>query len=123
MALAQLDINAETANSLRQVAHQLGVDASDLAEKAIRRYLRQEAEKKIAREAAAYRAQHPQLLAQYADQYIAMHQGQVIDTDTDQMALFLRIRKAYPHIGILIQQVKEEPEEVLQVRSPSFQYR
>ena len=92
-----------------------------LADKAIRRYLRQEAEKKIRREEQHFRAQHAQLLDQYAGQFIAMHEGRVIDSDTDELTLYLRIREQLPMVGVLIKQVTPTPEEVWVMRSPHLE--
>jgi hypothetical protein len=45
-----------------------------------------------------------------------MHNGQVIDSDIDELALYLRIRQAYPLIGILFKKVTPEPEEIWHMR-------
>ena len=118
MGTTLLAVPEQTVNSLNQVASTLGESAEVLADKAITQYLRQVAERKIEREETYYRAQHPQLLARYAGQYVAMHQGKVIDVDTDELSLFLRIRQAYPLVGILIKQVSVSVEEVWTIRSP-----
>ena len=83
-----------------QDADSLGTTVEVLADKAIRRYLRQEAEKKIRREERRFCSQHAQLLDQYAGQFIAMHEGQVIDSDADDLALYLRVLQRFPLIGI-----------------------
>ncbi len=122
MVMATLTLPKETVDGLGQVANQMGVDLVDLAEKAIRQYLRREAEKKIAEEEAAFRGQHSQLLTQYGGQYVAMHNGQIIDSDRDELALFVRVRQQYPLVGILIKHVASEVDEVWQIRSPRLDY-
>lgn len=122
MGTALLAVPEETVTSLKQAASALGESAEALADQAIQQFLRQVAERKVDREEQHYRTQHSQLLAQYEGQYIAMHQGNVIDTDTDELALFLRIRKAYPMVGILIKQVTMHIEEIWTVRSPRVEY-
>ena len=62
--MATLSIAEETAVGLGQVADNLGTTIEALANKAIRHYLRQEAEKKIRCEEQYFRAQHAQLLDQ-----------------------------------------------------------
>ena len=119
---ATLSIAEETATGLEQVADNLGTTVETLADKAIRRYLRQEAEKKIRREEQHFRAQHTRLLDQYAGQFIAMHEGQVIDSDADELALYLRIRQRFPMVGVLIKQVTPALEEVWVMRSPHLEY-
>lgn len=121
MKTATLSITEGTAVGLGQVADSLGTTVDALADKAIRRYLRQEAEKKIRREEQHFRAQHAQLLDQYAGQFIAMHEGRVIDSDTDELTLYLRIREQLPMVGVLIKQVTPTPEEVWVMRSPHLE--
>jgi post-segregation antitoxin (ccd killing protein) len=123
MSATTLIIEEETAQGLQQVADELGINAADLAERAIRRYLRQEAERKIEEEEDHYRAQLAELLAVYEDHYIAMHNGQVVDSDPDEMALYLRIRHTYPLMGILIKQVTSDPDIIWHMRSPRLEYR
>ena len=118
MGTTLLAVPEQTVNSLNQVASTLGESAEVLADQAITQYLRQVAERKIEREETYYRAQHPQLLACYAGQYVAMHQGKVIDADNDELSLFLRIRQVYPLVGLLIKQVSANSEEVWTIRSP-----
>lgn len=49
---------------------------------------------------------------QYGSSYVALHQGEVVDHDVDQRALYLRIRQQYGHIPVLIipANVTETPE-------------
>lgn len=121
METAILTLTKETVAGLEEMASQIGVSSADLAEKAIRQYLRREADKKIIQEETAYRAQYPQLKDQYAGQYIAMHNGQVIDNSPDEMALYRRIRQQYPLFGILIKQVTSTIDDVWHVRSPRLE--
>lgn len=122
MGVISLPIAERTVNTLWQVARSQGTTAEALADKAIRAYLLQEAEQKIEREERHYRTQHAEMLRKYAGQYIAMHEGQVVDSDADELTLFLRIRKRFPMIGVLIKQVTEKVEEVWMVRSPRVEY-
>ncbi|HFQ94160.1 MAG TPA: ribbon-helix-helix domain-containing protein [Anaerolineae bacterium] len=117
MATATLTLPKETLEKLDSVAAQTGVTVSDLADKAIQQYLRREAERKIIREEKAYHAHHDQLLQQYRDQYIAIHEGQVVDCDVNELALYLRIRQQYPQTGILIKRVTAKPDNVWHIRS------
>lgn len=122
METATLSIAEETVVGLWQVADNLGTTIEALADKAIRRYLRQEAEKKIRREEQLFRAQHAQLLDQYAGKFIAMHEGRVIDSDTDELTLYLRIRQRFPMVGVLVKQVIPDLEKIWVMRSPRLEY-
>ena len=57
------------------------------------------------REVAAYEAMHAQLWQQYPNQYIAVHQGEVVDYDSNKVTLLSRIRKQYGNQVVLIRQV------------------
>jgi len=93
-----------------------------MAATTLRRYLRESAEKKIDVEEAHYKAQHQQLLQSYAGQVIAMHEGRIVDSDSDEVALYLRIRQRYPMVGILLKRVTPQPEVVWTIRSPRLQH-
>lgn len=123
MGTATIAIPEETVLSLKQIATDTGKSAEALADQAIQQFVRDVAERKIQQEEIHYRTQHAQLLLQYAGMYIAMHRGEVVDVDTDELALFLRVRKTYPSMGILIKQVQQDPEEVWTMRSPRLEYR
>ena len=69
-------------------------------------------------EEQAFRELHPRSGQQYPGQYVAVAGGQVVDRDTDQVALYRRVRLAYPERFVLIAQVQQAPEEVFTFRSP-----
>lgn len=121
MVSATLTLPQKTIDGLGQVAAQMGVDVAELADNAIRHYLRREAEKKITQEETAYRSHHSQLLLHYEGKFIALHDGQVIDSDADELKLYLRIRRQYPLLGILIKHVTPEIDEVWRARSPRLE--
>jgi hypothetical protein len=74
----------------------------------------------MAREEAAYRAMHAELLAQYAGRYVAIYQGQLVDYDENGAALYLRVRKQYPDEFVLITPVQSEDREIYHVYSPQL---
>lgn len=117
-----LTITDEVAKGLHNMANQLGLQPTQLLEKALQQFLREEASKKISQEEQYFRQQLSQLLAEYADQYIAMHNGQIIDSDANELELYLRIREKYPYTGILLKKVTPQTEEVWHVRSPRIKY-
>lgn len=71
-------------------------------------------------EEAAYESIHSELFEKYAGQYVAIHNGQLVDTDPDEMALYFRINERYPNDIVLLKKVRVLPEPDLHYRSPRF---
>lgn len=69
-------------------------------------------------EQAAYQTMLPQLLAQYKNEFVAIHQGKIVDHDANKIALIIRLDESHPDEVVLVQQVTEKPDEVLRMRSP-----
>jgi len=91
---------------------------SDLVNEAVARYLREREQAKLERETAAYEHMHHDLARDYLGQWVAVHDGALVDHDTDVSALSQRLRQRYGRTSILIRQVREEPSDDLRVRSP-----
>lgn len=72
----------------------------------------------VDREEDAYTQLHPWLREHYPDQYVAIYGGELIDRDTDQIALYKRVRDRYPDEFVWISQVKAAPIEEYVIRSP-----
>ncbi|MBX3001248.1 MAG: hypothetical protein KF893_22195 [Caldilineaceae bacterium] len=116
-----LSISHKTQVQLKKLAEVRGETVEALAETAIREYLRQDTRQRLSQEIEAYRSMHPDLLRQYLDEHVAVHQGKVVDHDLDQSALYLRVRKRYPHEVVWIRQVRPEVERTFTIRSPRFE--
>ena len=71
-------------------------------------------------EVANFEASHAELWQQYPRQYVAVHQGQVIDNDADELALVERIEASCANDVVLIRQVLPQLPEPLRYRSPRF---
>lgn len=110
------------ASRLESAASAQGTSPESLIETVLLAYLDEEANRKIDREAEAYRAMHADLLNTHPGEYVALHEGQLVDHDCDQLALYLRVKAQYPRIPVLIRQVRPEVEEVFTIRSPRFEH-
>lgn len=75
-------------------------------------------EAKMDREDAAYQAMHAKLFEKYAGQYVAIHNGELVDADEDEMALYIRIDERFPGEVVLLKRVIGLPEPDLYI--PSF---
>ena len=122
MKTTTLALSEDTISNLDQVADHMGTTPDVLAGKAIRRFLREEAEAKVRAEEQHFRAQYRSLLEQYAGRFVAMHEGEVIDADDDELALYHRVRDRFPAVGILIKKVSADVEMVWSMRSPRLEY-
>lgn len=116
--MTQIAIQDQTFSQLAHVAEAQNVSADDLAEQIIREHLRATARQRMAQEMDAYRVKHGQLMANYAGQYIAMYEGQVVDQDSDLPNLVVRMDERYPDETVLITQVTSAADETLTFRSP-----
>jgi predicted DNA-binding protein len=107
--------------NLVERVHQIVKDKGDTVEEfvnqAVRERLEQLEDQKLKAETQAFERLHPKLVQQYLGQFVAIHEGQVVDVDADFGTLFLRMQKQLGDIVVLIRQVRTEP--VLELRAPS----
>jgi len=116
--MVAVQIEDATAKQLAQLAVQRATSVENLAEAAIRSFLRAEADQILEREAAAFAALHAELLARFPDKYVAIHREQLVDHDVDQTVLYLRVLTQYPDEIVLIRQVRPTLEMTYTIRSP-----
>lgn len=106
---------------LEQVATEQAMNPAELLETAVRTYLRQLEREKIKAEAEAFRSLHPKLVQKYLGQYVAIHNGKVVDHDEGFQPLHGRIRRQFGRQAVLLRRVETEPERVWTFRSPRFE--
>lgn len=100
---------------------ELLVDAIDLSKLQSRLVVDlSEADEALEREQEAYIQMHQKLKEQYLGVSVAVHGGQLVDTDTDYGALYERIMANYPMKSVWLTTVKEEATPTLMMRSPRF---
>lgn len=75
----------------------------------------------IDREQRIYERRHSELLAQYRGRYIAMRHGQVIDHDTDRLALRRRVRTQQGNKAVFFTLVEADPVQTIWMRSPQLE--
>ena len=111
-----ISVEPELYEQLEAVAQAEETRPEAIAQEAFRLYLWEQSHHKIAQESAAYHERHAELKEQYLGQYIAMHQGEVVDHDADFQSLYQRVRQRYGKTPVMLTQVGEEPEVVLMRR-------
>jgi hypothetical protein len=69
-------------------------------------------------ERSAYWRLLPTLVSQYRDQYVAIHEGQVVASGTNQVELALRVYRQFGYVPIYVGLVSDEPWRMFRVPSP-----
>ncbi len=119
--MTEIVLDDHTAEKLKRTAAVRGIGVAELLDEVIELYLADQAEEtraQIDREQQAYEAQHAQLVADYAGQYIALRHGQVVDHDPDRSALGRRVRARYAAEPVLITRVGAAARQTIVVRGP-----
>ena len=106
---------------LMPIVEQEGKKVSELITEALRQYLWEAKERKIDREMEAYRAMHAELKQRFSGEYVAIHDGELVDHDADRCALSRRVREEYGDVAVLITPVEESPEREFLMHSPRFE--
>ncbi len=119
LALQQPDL----VSLLQQIAAEQNTTAEELLDAAISEFLDKASRQKIQAESAVFREMHAQLASKYPGEYVAVHDGQVVDHDPDVRTLHLRIRQRYGRLPILLRQVTEAAEsQDLVFHSPKLEH-
>jgi hypothetical protein len=119
--MTTITLNAKLSEQIESAAGDEQVDAQTFVEKAVRAYLTQLQREKIRSEMEAFNAQYEELKAKYPGQYVAVHQGKVIDHDRDLRTLHLRVYDRLGRLPVLLKQVTEGPDRELAFRSPRLE--
>jgi hypothetical protein len=77
-----------------------------------------ERREEMLQETAAFEAQRAKLIQDYLGEYVAFHNGELVDHDPDHTRIIRRIQKQYPGQIVLIRQVTEEAASPLRLGSP-----
>jgi len=107
--------------ALENVAEQEEISVEEAAHIAVYRYIREIERAKIHAETEAFWKMHPDLVKDYLGQYVAVHEGKVVDNGSDLGALHQRVRDCYGDTAILLAQVTPQPVRELVFRSPSLE--
>jgi hypothetical protein len=110
-ATLQVTLDAELVEALKEATEQQGTNIEAVIETLARQYLRDARRQVIREEFDYYRSHHAELKARYLGQHVAIHAGQVVDHDTNPLALVERVRQRFGRIPILFAQVADEPQQ------------
>lgn len=120
--MSHVIIDKQLYTQFERFAEQKNDSVQMLAERIIRDYMRQEKRTLMQQEIKAYQAMHTELLANHLGQYVAIHQGKLVDYDDEELPLYLRISKSYSDAPVLLRQVTPDVEVTITVRSPRLEH-
>jgi hypothetical protein len=102
-----IDLEPELYKRVKEAAAIYDSTVGEILSQAIRRFVWELEQRKISEETRIYHEKFAELKGQYLGQYIAMHEGQVVDHDTDLTVLRKRIHQQYERIPVMITLVEE----------------
>ena len=117
-----IKLDDKTARELNWLAKERNADPNSLAVEAIQAHLRAEARRAMEEEVDAFRRLRPQLLESIPGEYAAIYQGQLVDHDSDLLALLRRVEERYAGRPVLIRLVQAGAEPVIRVRLSNRQH-
>ena len=117
--MTDLVVPTRLANEIRQEAEAEGIEAETLLEAAIQEHRLRTQERKLSAEIRAWKAIPTEARAIYHGEYVAVHQGNVVDDDRALSALHVRIRAKYGRTAVLITPADGRPDLVF--RSPRLE--
>ncbi len=100
--MGEIVVREPLASYIRQGAEAEGIGVENLLDAALHHYRCEAQRKKINGEAEWWRAVSPEIRANYAKEFVAIHNRQVIDHDRDEDALRKRIRARYGKVAVLL---------------------
>lgn len=116
-----IPLSRELFERLQQAAEWKEIGLEQAAQQAITEYVGQFGREKIAKENEAFEAMHAELLAKYRGQYVAIHNGQVVEHAPDLRSLHAKVFARFGYTPILHRQVTDEPEPDVIIRSPRLE--
>ena len=100
--MSDIVLGEPLASQIRREAEAQGMAVEQLIEAALRRYRFEAQRAKINAEALWWRTAPPDIQAQYAGEFVAVQNQQVVDHDRDEESLRQRIRARYGKTAILL---------------------
>ena len=86
-----------------------GIGTEVLIGDAIREHLRYLRREKLKSEIVAFESMHANLKERYLGQFVVVYNGEVIDSDVDFEAVFLRVRACLGRVSVLMRLLLDEP--------------
>ena len=113
-----ITLRPDLRESLARNAQEAARTLSDLVNEAVESYLEARQNEKLDREVAAYTRLHAELWNTMPGEWVAIHKQQLVDQDTDQLALYRRVRSTYGATPIFDPPRQSDPTERYQLEPP-----
>jgi predicted transcriptional regulator len=107
---------------LEQIAQSTGKSPEEIVNEAIQEHLERLNEQRLEAEIRAFKQMHANLKTSYFGQFVAVYEGQVVDSVSDFESLFLRVQARFGDAPVLIGQVTNSPIEEWHFRSPRLEH-
>ena len=121
MNTSSIALQPDLVERVHRITKSKGTTVKDFVNQAVREHLEQLEDQKLKAEVQAFERMHPQLVKQYLGQFVAVHEGQIVDADVDFETLFLRVEKRLGDVPVLIRPVSVEPTPELRAPGPRLE--
>lgn len=101
---------SDLVEGLERAAKVEHVSTEELLNQAVSEFLDKLEVRILQAESEAFIQMHTQLMSTYLGQYVAVHNGEVIDHDVDARSLHIRVRRKYGKTPILIREMTPDTE-------------
>ncbi len=118
--LTPIPLKTDLLESLQEIVAEQGLKVENVLDELVRQYLQQARRDKIQQENQHFIQLHSRLKQDYYHQHVAIHQGQVVDQDSDLDELVKRVKARFGRVPVLIAFVEDEPLPTYTVRRPQL---
>jgi hypothetical protein len=116
-----MDVNAllepYLVEEITEIARQEGQSPANFVTEAVQRHVAHYRQKRILAETNAWYQMPAERRRQYAGQFVAVLGGEVVDRDSDRLALFQRTHKRFGREPVLIVEGGDQPMPTYRVTS------
>jgi hypothetical protein len=116
-----IQLDASLVARLREAAEWKGISLEEATQEAALSYIGRYGRAKVEKEQAIFEQKKSELLKKYRGQYIAMHNGEVVETAANLRALRNKVFAHFGHTPMLHTLVTAELDREIVVRSPRLE--
>ncbi len=116
--ITTIQLDASLVARLREAAEWKGISLEEATQEAALSYIGHYGRAKVEKEQAIFEQEKSELLKKYRGRYIAMHNGEVVETAANLRALRNKVFAHFGYTPMLHTLVTDEPDREIVVRSP-----